>query len=92
MLKLINVLELLFLCLELGKLVYYFFDIFIGYLPYFIWSKFKLFFVHDIVNELRYGKYKYKIDKKKFKKKLKQANKLKKLILKFQNMDEKEVI
>ena len=35
---------------------------------------------------------KYKIDKKKFKKKLKQANKLKKLILKFQNMYEKEVI
>ena len=64
----------------------------IGYLPYFIWSKFKLFFVYDIVNELRYGKYKYKIDKKKFKKKLKQANKLKKLILKFQNMYEKEVI
>ena len=33
-------------------------------------------------------KYKYKIDKKK----LKQANKLKKLILKFQKMYEKEVI
>lgn len=77
---------------NLEILVYYFFDIFIGYLPYFIWSKFKLFFVYDIVNELRYGKYKYKIDKKKFKKKLKQANKLKKLILKFQNMYEKEVI
>jgi hypothetical protein len=75
---------------NLEILVYYFFDIFIGYLPYFIWSKFKLFFVYDIVNELRYGKYKYKIDKKKFKKKLKQANKLKKLILKFQNMYEKE--
>ena len=75
---------------NLEILVYYFFDIFIGYFPYFIWSKFKLFFVYDIVNELRYGKYKYKIDKKKFKKKLKQANKLKKLILKFQNMYEKE--
>ena len=75
---------------NLEILVYYFFDIFIGYLPYFIWSKFKLFFIYDIVNELRYGKYKYKIDKKKFKKKLKQANKLKKLILKFQNMYEKE--
>ena len=73
---------------NLEILVYYFFDIFIGYLPYFIWSKFKLFFVYDIVNELRFGKYKYKIDKKK----LKQANKLKKLILKFQNMYEKEVI
>ena len=69
----------------------YWFIIFLTF-PYFIWSKFKLFFVYDIVNELRYGKYKYKIDKKKFKKKLKQANKLKKLILKFQNMYEKEVI
>ena len=64
----------------------------IGYLPYFIWSKFKLFFVYDIVNELRYGKYKFKIERKKFRKKLKQANKLKKLILKFQNMYEKDDI
>ena len=52
---------------NLEILVFYFFDIFIGYLPYFIWSKFKLFFVYDILNELRFGKYKYKIDKKKLK-------------------------
>ena len=64
----------------------------IGYLPYFIWSKFKLFFVYDIVNELRYGKYKFKLERKKFRKKLKQANKLKKLISKFQNMYEKDDI
>ena len=77
--------------------MFYLFSIFfifltfaIGYLPYYLWSKFKLFFVYDIVNELRYGKYEFKLERKKFRKKLRQANKLKKLILKFQNLYEKD--
>ena len=62
----------------------------LGYIPYYIYFKFKEFFVYDIIRELKNGKYLYDIEKKKYKKKLKGANKLKKLIEIFKNYYEND--
>ena len=62
----------------------------LGYIPYYIYFKFKEFFVYDIVRELKNGKYIYDIDKKKYKKQLKGINKLKKLVEIFKNYYEND--
>ena len=83
--------------IELCKTWTFWFIIFIttyiGYLPYYIITRFKLFFVYDIVNSLRYGKYQYDIEKKVYLKKLETINRLKRLIEKFKKYynEEKDI-
>lgn len=55
----------------------------IAYYPYLFYTRFDLFFIYDIINDLRFGKYEYDIDKKVCMRKLEQINKLKRLIIKF---------
>lgn len=62
----------------------------IGYFPYLIISRFDSFFIYDIVNSLRYGKYQYDIEKKKYLTKLEHVNKLKRIIDTFRKYYEED--
>lgn len=62
----------------------------IGYFPYLIISRFDSFFIYDIVNSLRFGKYQYDIEKKKYLTKLEHANKLKRIIDTFRKYYEED--